>query len=130
MTRVARLVTIVLLGFLALTAIPGGITLVAGINTPPTDFLQGSPFGSFLIPGLALAVVVGGTAAVAAVLVLRRSRYARLACVAAALCILVFETVEVFVIGSPAGVARVLQAIYFATGGTIALLIVPATTNR
>jgi hypothetical protein len=127
MTRTARLVTIVLLGFLALTAIPGGVTLMAGINVPSTDVLRGSPFDTFMVPGMALAVVVGGTALVAAVLVTRRHKYARPAGLLAAACILVFETVEVSVIGSPAGVGRVLQAIYFGTGGAIALLVVPAT---
>ncbi|MDF2702685.1 MAG: hypothetical protein K0S10_1631 [Rubrobacteraceae bacterium] len=54
--------------FVALTAIGGDIALVAGLeaNTFPLEMLPGTPFGSYVIPGLILVVVVSGSAAVAA----------------------------------------------------------------
>ena len=58
--------------FVALTAVGGGITVATGIDKFPADWLAGTPFSSYLIPGLILTVVVGGSAAVAAVATLRR----------------------------------------------------------
>jgi hypothetical protein len=58
--------------FVALTAVGGGITLASGVDKFPADWLIGTPFSSYLIPGLILAGVVGGSAGVAAVATLRR----------------------------------------------------------
>jgi len=51
----------------ALTAIGGGVTLAIGMDKFPAAWLIGTPFRSYLIPGLILAVVVGGSAAAAVV---------------------------------------------------------------
>ena len=59
--------------FVALTAVGGGITLAIGFDKFPADWLVGTRFSSYLIPGLILAIVVGGSAAVAAVATLRSS---------------------------------------------------------
>ena len=47
-------VLIILNGFLALTAIPGGFCLITGIAAPPKEVLNGSVFNDYTIPGLAL----------------------------------------------------------------------------
>ena len=54
-----------------LTAIGGGIALAAGLEGEryPVEWLTGTPFSSYLIPGLILSVAVGGSAAAAAVLI-------------------------------------------------------------
>ena len=52
--------------FVALTAVPGGITVAIGFDKFPAGWLTGTPFSSYLLPGLLLAVVVGGSAVVAA----------------------------------------------------------------
>lgn len=120
--RVLRIVLIVLDAFLALTAVAGGIGLVAGLNAPPVEMLAGSPFRSYTIPGLALLVIVGGSALVAAVVLLRRQRWGALASGIAAAMIVGFEIVEVLAIGSPPGVARTLQIFYLSLGVALALL--------
>ncbi|MFB3739430.1 MAG: hypothetical protein ACE14W_10775 [Candidatus Velamenicoccus archaeovorus] len=53
--------------FVALTAIGGGITLAAGLEGDrfPLDWLERTPFDSYVIPGVILAVAVGGSAAAA-----------------------------------------------------------------
>jgi len=51
--------------FVALTAVFGGITVAAGVDKFPPAWLAGTMFGSYLIPGLILAVVVGGSASAA-----------------------------------------------------------------
>jgi len=58
--------------FVALTAVVGGIALAAGVDKFPASWLVGTPFRSYLIPGLILAVIVGGSATMAAVGALRR----------------------------------------------------------
>jgi hypothetical protein len=114
--KTLNVILIVLTLFLALTAVAGGIALVSNLNTPPVDQLQGSLFKDFTIPGLALAVIVGGSALFAAVLLLRKSKYAPLFAATAGVIIMFFEFVEMLIIGSPAGIARTLQIFYFGLG--------------
>jgi len=52
--------------FVSLTAVFGGITVSAGIDVFPAEWLTGTVFHSYLLPGLILSVVVGGSATVAA----------------------------------------------------------------
>jgi NADH:ubiquinone oxidoreductase subunit 6 (subunit J) len=120
--RMLRILLVVLDGFLGLTAIAGGVGLLAGINAPSTADLAGSLFSDYTIPALALLVIVGGAGVVSTVMTLRKHRYAALASGAAGVVILIFEIVEVLAIGSPPGVARTLQIFYFALGLLIILL--------
>ena len=124
--KALHIVLIVLTSFLALSAIAGGFALLANIIPMPVELLQGSPFMDYTVPGLALAAIVGGSAALAAILLLRKSRYALLSAAAAGVIIMFFEFVEMLVIGSPAGVARMLQIVFFGIG----TLIVAAALGR
>jgi hypothetical protein len=65
----ARVALLVLAGFVALTAIGGGIALAAGLEGErfPREWLEGSPFEDYRAPGLILAGAVGGSAGLAAV---------------------------------------------------------------
>jgi hypothetical protein len=67
-------------------------------------------------------VLVGGGALFAAILTWRRHPYAPLVSGAAGLMIIVFEIVEVLAIGSPPGISRNLQVLYFALGLLIVVL--------
>lgn len=58
--------------FVALGAIAGGIALVTNGLGMSLEVLSNSPFSSFLIPGLALTFLVGGTAAYAAIRLFER----------------------------------------------------------
>lgn len=107
---------IVLSGALGLSAVPGGITLLAGFYAPPVEQLEGSVFRDFTVPGLSLLLVVGGSAVLATVLLARRSRFAWLGSAFSGLAVMSFEFVEVLTIGSPPGPARVMQALYFGVG--------------
>jgi hypothetical protein len=66
-----------LAAFSGVSAVGGGIELMAssgsGRFAPPAELLAHTPFSSFLVPGLLLALVVGGTSLVAAVLTWRNS---------------------------------------------------------
>ena len=118
-TKILHYTLIALNGFLALTAFAGGIGLLANLNAPPVEMLQGSPFRNYTVPGLALFVIVGGGGLLSAILMGRRNKFALLFSIAAGIVIMFFEFVEMLVIGSPAGVARTLQIFYFGLGTLI-----------
>lgn len=85
--------------FLAVSAILGGLGLVSGRYTPPLELLAGSPFASYAVPGLALIALVGGSSLAAAFLVARRSPAGVAASAIAGLTLLLFEAVELAIIG-------------------------------
>lgn len=120
--KVANAVLIILILFLALTATLGGLAIVTGINAPNTTELTNSVFKGSLIPGIALFLIVGGSATLAVVLLLRKSRFGVLFATVAGIVIMFFEFVEVLVIGSPAGVARTLQIFYYGLGTLITIV--------
>ncbi len=117
--KFVRSLLTILAFFLFITAFLGGITLIANFYTPPLDYLKGSVFSNFTVPGLALSLVVGGSALFAAILLVRKSQYAILFAATAGIVIMFFEFVEVMVIGSPAGAARFMQIFYFGLGTAI-----------
>ena len=110
---------IVLTIFLALTAVAGGIQLLEGTYAPSMEMLQGSIFPNWIVPGLSLFLIVGGSALFAATLLFRKSKFALLFSTTAGVIIMFFEFVEILAIGSPAGIARTLQIFYFGLGTAI-----------
>ena len=122
--KVLRVLLIILSAFLTITTVAGGIGLLTGAVAPPVGMLEGSPFASYTIPGLTLAIVVGDSALAATILLLRRHPWGSLAALFSALMIICFELVEVLIIGSPAGVARNLQGFYLGLGLLVAVLAI------
>jgi hypothetical protein len=126
MTRSIRLTTAILATFIGLTAFAGGVVLICDALAPGTvvgivpdgSFLHGSPFGSYLVPGLLLAVVIGGTHLLAVMLLGRASRTGPMMAAVAAFGLLIWIFVQMmFIPFSP------LQAIYF-TAGLAELILV------
>jgi hypothetical protein len=115
--------------FVALTAIGGGITLAIGMDKFPATWLIGTPFSSYLIPGLILAVVVGGSAAVAAVATLCRSDAGALASMLAGATLLGWLIGERLILPKEAFVPQFwwLEAIYIAAG---LMMVLPALAVR
>ena len=107
---------IILTILLAITAIPGGVMLLVNFYAPPVEQLQGSIFKDFTIPGLALALVVGGSALVSAVKLLKKNIFGSMSAATVGVIIMCFEFVQVLIIRSPTGPARILQIIYFGLG--------------
>ena len=120
--KIINIVLIILIGFLAITTILGGIALLTGWIPMDVSMLAGSIFPDYTVPGLALTFIAGGSATLAFILLLRKSRFAVLSSATAGIIIMFFEFVEVLVIGSPAGVARTLQIIYFGLGTLIVVI--------
>jgi hypothetical protein len=96
--------------FQGLTAIAGGVGLVAGWITPGEDLLEGSPFDGYVVPGAAL-LGVGVLTTVAAIAAERRQPFAAPLAGLAGVAMIVFELVEVAVIGFNA-----LQVVYGIAG--------------
>jgi hypothetical protein len=64
--RILRYVLVGLDAIIGLSAVAGGAALVTGLLQMPLDLLATTPFTSYLIPGLILAIIVGGAGIVAA----------------------------------------------------------------
>ena len=62
--------------FNAVSAVGGGIGLVAGGLAVPTTLLRHTPFESFVVPGIFLAVIIGGSATIGATALLTHRRRA------------------------------------------------------
>jgi hypothetical protein len=93
-----RISLLALTALCALNAFAGGIGLVAnGLGVPEAE-LEDTPFSSFVIPGILLAAVVGGTMALACALVWRRHRLASWATVFAGATMLVWIAIEAVMI--------------------------------
>lgn len=89
--------------FVALSAWFGGVALIANPSGAalgiPLGVLDGTPFGSFLLPGLALLVLVAGSQTAAALAHLQQRPDAALFSLAAALTLAGFLVVELVLIG-------------------------------
>lgn len=100
--------------FNAVSAIAGGIgILVSDGLGMPTSFLASGPFTDFTVPGLILLIVVGGSQAVSAWLLIVRSESALLWTAVAGSALIIWIFVETALISTISW----LQVVYFVTGG-------------
>jgi hypothetical protein len=121
-----RIALLVIEGFIGLSAIQGGIGLLRGVEfnfVVPVAWLAGTPFSDYTIPGLVLAIVVGGSALFAAATVFIHREWAVLASVLAGLLMVGYLVVEAICIDSKVGndlpIALGAQLLYFALGLTV-----------
>lgn len=122
--RIARGTLLTITIFNAVSALAGGAAILTGWLRMPPSLLDGSPFDTFLWPGIILLVIVGGTQAVAAVLLLRRSGSSLAWASIAGFGMIIWIFVETGII---AGLSW-LQVLYFATG-TVQLVLVLAQSG-
>jgi hypothetical protein len=120
-----RIGLVALEAILALTAIVSAFTVIP--NLPP-DWIKGSVFSDYTIPALALGVLVGGSAAFAALAVVFKPTLGAAASVVAGLMIIGFELVEIVVVGftlvtyGPGVPQAWLQIVFIALGAAISIL--------
>jgi hypothetical protein len=88
-----------LLALLALNAFAGGYYGLAGAEGVPVEWLEGSPFDSYLIPSLVLFIVVGGSALTAAVAVFRKLPEARMTALLCVCIVFTWLITQVAIIG-------------------------------
>lgn len=96
-----RIALLVIELFVGLWAVIGGIGLLTGaipFMVMPVELLQGTPFNDYMVPGLLLLLVVGGSFLFAAATILRGRELGVLASALAGLIVIGFETVEVPII--------------------------------
>ena len=118
-----RLILVVLEAFVALTSIACGVGLTVGAVQFPLAWLQGTPFSDYTIPGLVMAIIVGGSSLLAAETILTGREGGVLVSALAGLLLTGFEVAEVAIIDPNVGnwlpLAVVLQAIYSGLSMTI-----------
>ena len=88
-----------LLAVVSLNAFAGGYLGISGAKGIPVEWLNGSPFESYLIPGIILFVIVGGSFLFAAVVVLRKYSYGKIISIAASIILFIWLAVEIYIIG-------------------------------
>ncbi|HUZ60132.1 MAG TPA: hypothetical protein VMU83_15265 [Hanamia sp.] len=89
----------ILLLLVALNAFAGGYYGMTGAEGVPVQWLAGSPFRNYFIPGLFLFAVIGSLALVAAIAVFRQSELARKITFFCVVVILAWLAVQVSIIG-------------------------------
>jgi hypothetical protein len=111
-----RVALLVLDGFVALTAIGGGLALVSGLERDrfSLELLDGTPFRGFLAPGLLLAVCVGGSAAVALVATAIDADAGAIASIVAGALLCGYVAVELAILNQPGWTKT--EALYLAIG--------------
>lgn len=108
--------------FVGLGAVAGGIALLTGVFAQgiPLAWLAGSPFSDYTIPGLALAILVGGGMLFAASTVFIRREWSVLVSAMAGIFMVGFEAVEAASVDGKVGdglpLVVGLQAFYFVLG--------------
>jgi hypothetical protein len=109
--------------FLGLGALFGGGALVLApdghLLGMPTKLLAGSPFPSFLVPGIVLFTCLGLAPLLAAAITVRRRAFAPLAAVAIGLTLIGWVCVEMVVLAGPGSLA---WALYLVLGACIAAI--------
>lgn len=89
----------ILLLLIAINAFGGGVYGMMGAKNIPTEWLKGSPFHNYFIPGLILFTCVGGSALFAAIVVFKRQYIAGKAAFICGIIIILWLTVQVAIIG-------------------------------
>ncbi|ACZ39063.1 hypothetical protein [Sphaerobacter thermophilus] len=111
----------------SVSAAAGAVGLLGGGIEYPTEWLTGSPFTSYTIPGLILGVVVGGSQLAGLIAVLRRHDGAPQLSALVGAIMMGWIIAEVLIVGSIPGITRNLQVLYFLLGlaevGLVALWI-------
>ena len=114
---------VVLEVFLGLGALFGGGALILApdghLLGMPVTLLTGSPFASFLVPGIILLALIGVAPLMAAAITLRQQALAPLAAVAVGLTLIGWITVEMVVL---AGLGSLAWALYLVLGASIAAI--------
>lgn len=127
--RLTRAGLLALEAFIAVSAIDGGAALLRGkfAQYVSVDWLAGTPFSDYTVPGLVLVVVVGGTALLAAMTVFINRQEALLLSLLAGLVMAGFLIVEAAILDPKVGgdilpIVLGMQLLYFVPGVAIAVL--------
>ncbi len=90
---------IVLEILIAAAAVAGGVYAIMGAPGVPRDWLKGSAFKTYLVPGLVLLILVGGSMAAAAAMLLAGASGARVMSLEAGIVLLAWMVGQLSMIG-------------------------------
>lgn len=115
-----RIALLVVDAFVAVTAVVGSLALVTGLEGDrfPLTLLESTPFSSYVLPGLLLMVVVGGSATIAIAALLRGLDSGAPASIVAGALLLGWIIGEVLILNQPSW----FEAVYVAVGLTMVAL--------
>lgn len=111
-------------GFVALTAIGGGLALLSGAEGArfPLEWLQGTPFNSYTLPALLLTLVVGGSALLASIAIFRNLKNSVIFSFIAGSMLMGFIVVEILILRQTPPGPTPIEILYVALGLAIWLL--------
>jgi hypothetical protein len=112
--------------FVGLTAVTGGLAILLGTIQLPGEWLHNTPFSGYQVPGMVLAVIVGGSALVGAMALMVRSVWDALASLVAGVILVGWIVSETAMLGLQAG----LQPFYFVIGLLIIALAARLLMNE
>lgn len=119
----ARLVVIAVATIVGVGALFGGYGLLSdaeGLGVKP-EWLEGSPFPDYRVPGIVLLVVIGGGMVATVLLAVRRSRFSASAALAMGVSLLIWGAVETATIGYQ-GTAQLLLLALWVVGPSLPLV--------
>jgi hypothetical protein len=108
-----------LLAFMALNAFAGGYYAIAGAKNVPLEWLEGSPFKNYLLPGLFLFIVIGGSCTAGSIAIFRNNKYALRLSLFCSLLLISWIIIQVAIIGYVSW----MQPAVFITGSVVLILV-------
>jgi hypothetical protein len=119
--RTIRALLLIVSGFVALTAIGGGIAMLVGADQFPLEWLAGTPFSSYTVPALILAIVVGGSSLLAFIALLTRSSWASIATLVAGVILLGYVSIEILILKQEPPGPTPTEIVYLLIGSLMAV---------
>jgi hypothetical protein len=107
--------------FVAFRAFAGGIGMMSGGLDLPKEWLDGTPFSDYFIPGLILFVVIGGLMLFAALVIWARNHFSGPVSLVAGSALVIWITVQVILIGYRSW----MQPTFLAFGLAVVALSIP-----
>ncbi|WP_254532741.1 hypothetical protein [Natrinema gelatinilyticum] len=94
--------------------------MATGLDPLPQEWLVGTPFDTFLLPGLLLAVLVGGSTAIATYAMATSPQAGALLSVVAGGLLMAWIVIEVLLLNQPSWTTT--EGIYFVIGAAMVIL--------
>lgn len=113
-----RILIVIVTGFMALTAIGGGVAMLTGLDEFPLEWLHNTPFQSYTVPAL-LLIVVGITSLVAAVTIFRSDKIGLVATMVAGILMSGYIVVEVLILEQEPPGPTWTEYVYFGLGAAM-----------
>ena len=104
-----------LLLFNGISAVGGGIALMTGVIPKQASWLQHTDFASMYFPGVILTAMVGGSALIAVLAMMKRAAGWQLSAILAGVIMLLWIVAEIASIRG----FHFLQVVYFVTGAAV-----------